>query len=78
MELDLDRAAYIALLPTVWSILCQECAAGGAGAAEVLIALIDHATRLSSTNGVKGAATEFVARLVLVSVISAIVCEVAD
>lgn len=66
-ELELDRSTYVALLPTVWSILSSDDADRGEdGEDGVLNALLEHATKLSSSNSVKGAATEFVARLVLV------------
>ena len=70
MGLELDRDAYVSLLPTIWSILCQEVENNTEldGEESVLEVLLDHATRLGSTNNVKGAATEFVARLVLVSI----------
>ena len=55
--------AYIALLPTIWSLLNSTPDLSG----PVLEATIDHAMRCPSMSAVKRSTVEFVSRLVLVS-----------
>ncbi|KAI0062344.1 hypothetical protein BV25DRAFT_1856310, partial [Artomyces pyxidatus] len=59
--------SYVALLPSLWSLLNM----GGADHSEtsdrVLEATLDHAMRISSSSAVKRPSVEFLSRLVLVS-----------
>ncbi|KAL6304291.1 hypothetical protein BKA93DRAFT_733535 [Sparassis latifolia] len=55
-------AAYMALLPTIWSLL-STVEEGASGA--VLSVLVDHAIKVSSTSAVKRRTIDFLARLIL-------------
>ena len=63
--------AYVALLPTVWSLLNGKQADRGrdedSTTAAVFSAIVDHAIKVSSTSAVKRHTIEFIGRLVLVS-----------
>lgn len=62
---SLTVQTYTALLPTLWWLLNQPDDASE-DVSEVLLAVLEHATKSGSTSGVKAAATELVARIVLV------------
>lgn len=62
----LTPAAYLALLPTVWSLLNNPIAGDHNVARNVLQATLDHASRTSSKSALKPLTIEFVSRLVLV------------
>lgn len=62
----LTPEAYIALLPSIWSLLNQPSLNEKEMSAEVLQATLEHATKASPKSAVKKAAIEFVARLALV------------
>lgn len=59
--------AYMALLPTIWSLLNQPSPNARQISSNVLRAMLEHATKTSSKSAVKKPTLEFVARLVLVS-----------
>ncbi|KAJ7630987.1 hypothetical protein FB45DRAFT_917132 [Roridomyces roridus] len=56
----LTPSAYAALLPTIWALINNH------SEDDVLQAVIDHATRVSSKSAAKQATVEFVGRLILV------------
>ncbi|KAH7931044.1 hypothetical protein BV22DRAFT_1124442 [Leucogyrophana mollusca] len=64
----LTPAMYVALLPTMWALLNQSKEIkeqGGDSPAAVIIALLEHAIRTSSSSSVKRLTIEFVARIIL-------------
>ena len=61
----ISAAAYTSLLPTVWSLVCSD--AKNEDGTSVFSALVEHATKTSSTSAVKKPAVDFLARLMLVS-----------
>ncbi|KAH9944068.1 uncharacterized protein BXZ73DRAFT_39165 [Epithele typhae] len=60
----ISAQAYVALLPTVWSLVNSRIAEGTASSS-VFSAIVDHAIRTSSTSAVKRHTIDFVGRLVL-------------
>ena len=62
----LTAQTYVALLPTLWWLLCQSGGEVDGGPSETLSAILQHATKTGSTSGVKIPATEFIARLLQV------------
>lgn len=60
MGQHLTATAYVALLPTIWSLLEE-------GREDIWSAVVEHCERAGTTSGVKKVAVEFVARLTLVS-----------
>lgn len=79
MGRSLSAGAYVALLPTIWSMINQAASSGSDGAMDmdvddeddistrVLGATFDHAIRCGTMSAGKRLATEFAARLYLVS-----------
>jgi pre-rRNA-processing protein IPI1 len=65
----LTPTAYIALLPTIWSLLNQPSPNEHRIRSNVLLAILEHATKTSSNSPVKKLGIEFVARLVIVSLL---------
>ena len=63
----ISAASYDSILPTVWALLNN---ASPTHVDLVLSAVIEHATKASSTSAVKGRTIEFVGRLVLVRTLS--------
>lgn len=64
--MGLTAHTYVALLPTLWWLLCRPVDGDSDENLEVLSAILQHAMKAGSTSGVKMPATEFVARLVQV------------
>jgi pre-rRNA-processing protein IPI1 len=67
----LTPTAYIALLPTVWSLLNNPATQEqDQSSAEMLQIVVEHATKTSSKSALKRLTIEFVARLILVCFIA--------
>lgn len=64
---SLSGASYLALLPSIWSIVNNSNAELSLSASDVLQATLEHAKKSPSKSSAKRLAIEFVARLVLVS-----------
>ncbi len=69
----ITHAAYVALLPSIWSLIGSTTAPAGGDGSEgrppnkLLDALLDHALKIPSKSSCKRATVEFVGRLFLVS-----------
>lgn len=59
--------AYVALLPTIWSLVNAHSSYSEDAAATLFGAVIEHANRASSTSAVKRHTIEFIGRMMLVS-----------
>jgi pre-rRNA-processing protein IPI1 len=70
----LSPAAYVALLPTIWSLLNSPAAQEQDKTASVLQVVVEHAMKTSSTSALKRPTTEFLARVVLVSSLNCLTC----
>lgn len=62
----LTLATYVAILPTLWSLLNDAEVASNT----IWNALLEHATQISSNSALKKASIEFIARIVLVRLLS--------
>lgn len=58
--------AYIALLPTVWSLVNNRGSEASDSSASMLSVVVDHAIKALSTSSVKRHTVDFIGRLVLV------------
>lgn len=62
---------YVALLPTLWMLLNSNVEHNSEdGSADTLSALLDHGLQVSSTAAVKRPTVDFLARLILVGLLS--------
>ena len=68
----ISHTSYCALLPTVWALI--SIADQGEGSNEVLLSLLSHALKASSSSAVKRHTIEFVGLLALVSLCSPFSC----
>lgn len=63
----LSSEAYVALLPTIWSLVNQGSPNESSTVDGIILATLNHAIKTSSKSAVKSSTVEFVARIVLVS-----------
>ena len=64
---SIGPSAYTALLPTIWALIDGEASEKSNPHEDVFTAVLEHATRASSTSAVKRHTVEFVGRILLVS-----------
>ena len=64
---SIGPSAYTALLPTIWALIDGEVLENSNPNEDVFTAVLEHATRASSTSAVKRHTVEFVGRILLVS-----------